>query len=291
MSVQEGGKSSSGNFIWSTDGEKIAIKYEGTFEVDDQDSGIKSISPGGFVHVSDGEGHAVEFTADRGGNVSTRYKVNGRERAFEPEGRQWLANLLPRFIRQSGFGAGSRVARFLRQGGVPAVLGEISRIESSHAKRVYFSELLKQSPVDPAGARRILEQAGREIDSDYELASLLISRMDKLLVDGATQKAYFEAARTIESDYEMRRALGAALKRGTVPVPLAAVLLDAARGIGSDYEAASLLVDFVKQQGIEGTRDEFFSVVKTVDSAYEKARCCCPSLTAGTCRARRSSWR
>ncbi len=58
-------RQSSGNFIWSNDGEKISIKYDGAFEIDDQDSGIKSISPGGFLHVSDGDGHLVEFTADR----------------------------------------------------------------------------------------------------------------------------------------------------------------------------------------------------------------------------------
>src|SRR5687767_8680550 len=179
---------------------------------------------------------------------------------------------MPRFIRHSGFGASSRVARFLKNGGVPAVLGEISKIESSYAKRAYFSELLKQAPIDAANARRILEQAGREIDSDYELASLLISRMDKLLVDDATQKAYFDAARTIESDYEMRRVFGAAMKRGPIPASLASGLLDSARSIDSDYEAASLLVEFVKLQGIESNRDPFFAALKTVDSAYEKSK-------------------
>ena len=265
-------QSSSGNFIWSNDGEKISINYDGTFDIDDQDSGIKSLSPNGYLHISDNDGHLVEFTSDRNGTLSTRYKVNGRERAFEPEGRQWLATTLPRFIRQSGFAAGSRVARFLRTGGIAAVLAEISRIESSYAKKLYFSELLKQAPVEAASARRILEQAGREIDSDYELASLLISRIDKLMVDESTQKAFFDAARTIESDYELRRVLAATLKRGTMPGSLGGGLLDAARAIESDYEAASLLVEFVKEQGIEGTRDQFFAALKTVDSAYEKSK-------------------
>ncbi|MDQ3148976.1 MAG: hypothetical protein M3Q38_03500, partial [Chloroflexota bacterium] len=98
----------------------------------------------------------------------------------------------------------------------------------------YFSELLKQAPVDAASARRILEQAGREIDSDYELASLLIARIDKLMVDESTQKAFFDAARTIESDYELRRVLAATLKRGTMAGSLGGGLLDAARAIESD---------------------------------------------------------
>lgn len=265
-------KSSSGNFIWSDDGEKISIKFDGAFEINDDDSGIKSISPGGYLHVSDGEGHLVEFISDRAGTLSTRYKVNNRERAFEPEGRQWLATIMPRFVRRSGFGASGRVARFLRNGGVPAVLAEISRIESSYAKKLYFSELLQQAAVDGSAARRILEQAGREIESDYELASLLISGMGKLMLDQGTQKAFFDAARTLESDYEMRRVFSAGLERGPVPAALTAAMLDAARELDSDYEAASLLLDLLRQQGIEGTRDPFFAVVSTLSSAYEKGR-------------------
>ena len=164
------------------------------------------------------------------------------------------------------------------------------QIESSYAKKLYFSELLKQSAVDGSTARRILEQAGREIKSDYELASLLISGIDKLLVDQATQKAFVDAARTIESDYEMRRVLSAALKRGTVPDAQAAVLLDAARGIDSDYEAASLLEEFVKQQGIEGTRDAFFAVLKTVDSPYEKSKVLKSVLRRGEVSSADTAW-
>ena len=80
-------------------------------------------------------------------------------------------------------------------------------------KRVYFTELLKTPGLDAATMRQALDQAGRQIDSDFELATLLISS-DRLLVDEATRRAYFDAARSIESDFEMRRVYSSALKRG-----------------------------------------------------------------------------
>ena len=113
----------------------------------------------------------------------------------------------------------------------------------------------------------MLAQAGREIDSDFELASLLIDSADKLLVDEGARQAYFEAARSIQSDFEMARVYKSALKRGPVSSPILAAILDASRDIESDFEEASLLVQIAKLQALDNTsRAPFFSALGTVDS-------------------------
>src|SRR5690606_16202438 len=147
---------------------------------------------GARVRISDGRwlrSRAIEFTADGSGHITRRYFAGGGERPFEPEGREWLAQVLPTFVRQSGMFTKDRVARLLKNGGVDAVLKEISQIEGSYGKRLYFTELLQQAPIDAATSQRILDQAGRGIESDYELSTLLIDAADRLLVDDATRKA------------------------------------------------------------------------------------------------------
>jgi len=275
-SIHSSQKDSSGTFSWSRNGEKLSVEYRGSFELNDSDTDIVRMSPGGHLTISDGgwfAGHAVEFTADGSGNITRRFKAGASERPFEPEGREWLAKVLPKFVRQSGFAAKERVARFLSKGGVTAVLGEISLIDSDYGKKVYFTQLIDQARLVPAEARRVFEQAGREIDSDYELATTLIAGSGKLLVDNATRKAYFDAARTLESDYEMRRAFMAALEHGPVAADLLAGLLDASRSLDSDYEAATLLLKVVSDHGIDGSlRAPFFGALGTIESAYEKGR-------------------
>ena len=159
------------------------------------------------------------------------------------------------------------------QGEGPAgVFAEIALIEGSWAKRVYFTALLNSPGLDAATVRQALEQAGRQIDSDYELASLLISS-DRLLVDDATRRAYFDAAATIQSDYEMRRTYASALKRGPVPADVLAGVLDASTGIESDYEEAELLVQIAQLQPLDArTRGPFLKALATVDSDYECRR-------------------
>jgi beta-lactamase regulating signal transducer with metallopeptidase domain len=265
-----------GSFSWSNNGEKLEVKYDGEIEFTDDDSDVKRLSPGGMLRIRDGSligGRTVEFNADGSGTITRRYFVGLLERPFEPEGRQWLHQALPRFIRQTGIGAPARVARFLKSGGVPAVLTEISRIEGSFGKRAYFKALLAQGTLDAATLRQVLAQASREIDSDFELASLLIGSADTFLKDESVRAAYFDAARSIESDFEMRRVFSSALKQGPVSSAVLAGILDASRQIDSDFEEASLLAQIAKLQPLDGTtRAPFFAALATVGSDFEHRR-------------------
>jgi hypothetical protein len=267
--------SRSGNHIsWSNNGEKLEIKWSGDFELSDDDTDIRSMTPGSELRISDGgwfRGRSVEFTSDASGKITRRYWVGSTEHPFEPEGKAWLTKALPRFVRESGLGAKGRVARIHKARGVPGVLAEITAISSNWVKKVYFTELLGMD-ITPDARRQALEQAGREISSDYELATLLISQGDRFLADAATRKAYFDAARSIESDYEMRRVFSAAVKRGPLEKEHLVSMLDAARSIESNYELASLLVDVVKQQSIEPARAQFFTALNTVDSSHDRGR-------------------
>jgi len=269
------GGQSSGNFVHSDGKQKLEIKYDGAIEFTDDDTDVKSMSPGGMLMIRDSgwvSSRTLEFRADGAGTIQRRYWVGWSEKPFDPEGRQWMAQQLPRFIRQMAIGAPARVARILKAKGPSGVLAEISLIEGSWAKRVYFTELLKSS-INAQATRQAFEQAGREIDSDYELASLLISASDKLLLDDATRRAYFDAARTIDSDYEMRRVYSNALRRGPFAPEILAGILDASVDIQSDYEEAMLLLDVVKTQPLDNrTRAPFFKAVSTIGSDYERKR-------------------
>lgn len=274
-SVVRSAQDESGTFVWSNNGERLEVKYHGQVEFTDDDTDVKRLSPGGSLKIKDGKwsgGRTIEFKADASGTIERRYWVGMSERPFEPEGRQWLAKTLPRFIRQTGIGAEARAARILKSRGASGLLAEIGLIEGSWAKRVYFRELVRQTPLDSDTARQALLQAGREIDSDFELASFLIDAADKLLQDDAARKAYFDASRTIESDFEMRRVYASALKRPVSPAILAGVL-DASESIASDFELASLLVQVAKLQPLDQTtRGPFFAALGTVGSDFEHRR-------------------
>jgi Zn-dependent protease with chaperone function len=263
-------------FSSSNNGETLKVTYDGEIEFTDDDMDVRRLSPGGLLKIADGgffAPHTIEFAADASGKLTRRFWLGMSERPFEPEGRLWTAKMLPRFIRQTGIGAPARVARIFKSKGSAGVLAEIALIEGSWGKRVYFTELLNSATLDSATLRQVLTQAGREIDSDYELASLLIGSADKLLVDEGARQAYFEAARSIGSDFEARRVYSSALKRGPVSAPILAGILDASRQIDSDFEQATLLIQIAKLQPLDNTtRGPFFSALATVQSDFEHRR-------------------
>jgi hypothetical protein len=265
---------SSGNFSWSDGSQKLEVRYQGSIEFTDDDSDVKAMSPNGFVRIREGgwiSSRAVEFKADSSGAIERRYFDGRTEKPFVPDGKAWLSQVLPKVIRQTGFGAERRVSRIYKAKGVAGVLAEINLIEGSWAKRVYFSELLKNR-LDSATVAQVLEQAGRQIDSDFELASLLKSST-ALLADDATRRAYFNAARSIESDFEMRGALSAALQKGPVSPDIMVGILDASTSIDSDFEEASLLDQVAKVQPLDArTRPAFLKALATVTSDFERRR-------------------
>jgi beta-lactamase regulating signal transducer with metallopeptidase domain len=266
---------SRGNWTWSNDGEKLEISYSGAFEFTDDDTDIRQLSLGGYLKISNGAWvgrHSVEIR-ERGGQLERRYFVNLSERPYEPEGRAWLAANLPKFVRNTGIGAPARVARYLKSGGVPGVMGEIARIGSGYVKGIYFKELFKQASLTPEQYRQAMALASREIKSDYELASLLISIADRLPNDETSRDAYFLAASSISSDYELRRVYSTMLKKGPVSGQTLAGILTHSTTIESDYELSELLRQVMAAQTLDDrNRAAFFRAIGSIQSDYERHR-------------------
>jgi beta-lactamase regulating signal transducer with metallopeptidase domain len=269
------GGQKSGNFVWADDGEKLEINYRGEIEFTDDDSDVKSLGPGGWLRIKDrgrNGSHAVEFRADASGTIERRFWIGTSERPFESEGRKWLAAILPRFIRQTGIGAEARVRRIYKAKGASGVLGEISLIDGSWGKRIYFTELFEIPGLDPRVVQQALQQAGKEVDSDFELASLLISSR-QLLTEDTTRKAYIDASRSIDSDFEMRRVYSSAVKGGPLTPGILDALLEGSTAIGSDFELASLLIDVSKLQSLsDAARASLFKAMATIESDFEQRR-------------------
>jgi beta-lactamase regulating signal transducer with metallopeptidase domain len=274
--VEQSSSDSHGSWSWSNNGDHLEVTYSGTFEFTDDDTDVRQLSAGGSLKISDGRWlgrHSVEIR-ERNGKLEYHYYVNAAERPFEPEGRAWLRQNLPRFVRNTGLGADMRVARLLKNGGPAAVMTEIGRIDSAYVKRIYFTQLFRQAALTPEQYLQALTQAGREMSgSSYELAQLLIGIAERLPADEASKAAYFQAASGIRSDYELRRVLSTMIKRGPLSPSTLGGVLASARSIGSDYEQAELLRQILAQQAIdERNREAFFAAVATIGGAYERHR-------------------
>src|SRR6185295_13722820 len=105
------------------------------------------------------------------------FELDGDARPFDAAAQAWLARLLPEVFRQTGIDAPGRVGRLLARGGVEAVLAESRLIRSDYVQRTYLTELIAQAKPSAQQVARIVDLAAHNIDSDYDLAELLIAAL------------------------------------------------------------------------------------------------------------------
>ena len=254
---------------------QLRIEAVGEIEFNEAETDISYIAPDGMFEIEEREGRTrlrLEVTPT-GASLERRWFVDGDERPYDRDAQAWFADLLPLVFRRAGFQAEERATRILQRDGVDGLLQEISLIPGDYTARKYFEALLTQADLSEQQTREVVRQAGRQIDSDYELAELLIGMAQSHPVDETVQVAYIEAAQTIDSDYETRRVLNVILDRPGLSPAVAHGMLQLATEIDSDYELAELLIGMLDRHPVEeALTPEFFAAVETLDSDYEHRR-------------------
>jgi bla regulator protein blaR1 len=263
------------------DDESLKVQARGRIEFTDDDADVKQLSPGGYLIIEKTTGSVLSrerarFEArEQNGTIARKYSVNGKTLSDE-EGRTWLKTFLPDLVRETGFNADRRVARFLAHGGPAAVLADVSQIRSDHAKSVYIRELFKQTTLDAAILDKALRQAGREIRSDYDLAQVLTFASESQPIDGA-MPAFVDASRSIDSDYDARNVYTRALGRPSMTAALASQIFTAATpgagkaGISSDYDLAEVLIA-TPATLIAQDASGWFGAINSIQSSYDRRR-------------------
>lgn len=263
------------------DDETLKVKARGRIDFTDDDSDVKTLSPGGYLIVEKSTGGLLSRERQRfeareeNRTIARSYTVNGKT-LTDAEGRQWLKTFLPDLVREMALNAERRVARYLARGGPAAVLADVSQTKSDHAKSVYMKELFKQKTLDATLLGKALQQAGREIQSDYDLAQLLMFASETQPIDGALA-AFVDASRTIDSDYDARNVYSRALARPSMTPALASQIFKAATpgpgnaGISSDYDLAEVLIG-TPATLVAQDASGWFAAVNSIESSYDRRR-------------------
>jgi beta-lactamase regulating signal transducer with metallopeptidase domain len=263
-------------YVWSDGAHKVRAEADGRLEFSGDGTGLKSISSDGYFLISErsrGKTRELEIVPGRGGHLEYFYAEDDKPLPYDQNAQRWFSELLPDMMRETGWGAQERVAALRASGGTSGVLREISLIHSDYVKRIYFEELLESGPLADQDLQAVFHQAGRELESDYEMAELLIGYADYVGAHAATRDAYVEAVGSMESDYEVRRVLTALGTQGDLTDEYAQAVLELAAGMESDYEKAELLLELAEYSREHvSARDLYLEAVASIESDYEKRR-------------------
>jgi beta-lactamase regulating signal transducer with metallopeptidase domain len=252
----------------------LSITLDGVVEFTDDDIDVKSLSPNGRFRLEDGgllSKRAYEVRADAAGNLIRSYSVGWSTKPMDDEGHAWLARTLPQVIRDSGIGAGPRVARILRQGGPQAALTEIGRIHSDGSKRVYLEQLFSQATLKPSELKDAA-RAVRSISSDGDKAQVIVT-VDANYFTADLRSYLFDAAESINSDGDKRRVLSDIVKKDGASLETLASAARAARHISSDGDKSEVLIAMASPYRPNGGVDvAYFDAANSITSDGDHAR-------------------
>ena len=250
----------------------LELRADGEFTLRPDLSDVATLERGGSLTVEERDGRTtrrVEVRSSAAG-LERVYYVNGQRADWSPEARAWLATTLLAVERRTAFAASTRVPQILQARGPSGVLEEVSLMPSDYAKAAYLGVLLKQeNNLDAPTLTRIVQQATREITSDYYLAEVFAKVGAQRRADEGTWRAFADAAAGMKSDYYKAQVISKVLSRDQLDGGTIATLLKATATINSDYYQAETLKTMSRKYVVTPqTRAYYLAALSKIGSDY-----------------------
>jgi hypothetical protein len=266
-----------GRMRWmhSDGNDSYEVDAVGTVVFASDDSGIESISSGGYLTIKveeNGRRVALDVRPGSGGDLTYDYRVNGRRVDYDASARREIGKLLLMVIRESGINADVRVARILKKDGVKGVFDEIAEIRSGSSVGRYLTELVAQADMNTRELTHAADVAEHRIGSSGSLARFLRTSAPVFIADEGTYDGYFSALESISSSGDKTRTLMAVVeaepgREGFVRT------LRTAQGISSSGDKTRLLLSTLGHFPSDAVvRDLYFKTVGTISSSGDRSR-------------------
>jgi hypothetical protein len=256
-------------------GKDFKIEYEGQFKLSDDDKDIISVSNGGFIEItktSFGNRRRVVIESDRNGNLIRKYYVGRSEKDYNPDGKAWLAEILPEIVRTTTIAAESRVERFYKKGGARVVLSEIAVLDSDYVKARYFRLLLHYN-LSTSELTSLVKTAGEEIKSDHYLSSILRENQKAFLANSQTITAYINATKSIQSDHYVTGVLKEVINDSSINDDQMDSLLEISKTVKSDHYMTQILSEVMDNRDLNSQNiAKIIELSKEIQSDHYKTQ-------------------
>ena len=229
------------------------IESRGKIEVTDDDRDIKSISNDGYLEITKtvfGSKRAIVIESLGGGEIKKEYYEGRTKMEWDPNGKNWLAEILPEIVRSTTLGAEGRVNRIYAKDGVGGVVAELSRLDGDYTAS-HYAKLLLDKNISASELPSAIKGIADAIDSDYYLSTVLQSNVSRLLSTPDAANAFLQGTKKIGSAYYKSVVLKEAAKKLAGSPSQVRTILQSASEIDSDYYLSVVLTTLLEQKDLK----------------------------------------
>lgn len=251
------------------------IETRGSLELTDDDKDIKSLSRDGYLEITKtvfGSKRSIIIESVGSGQIKKEYYEGRTRMDWEPNGRNWLAEILPDIVKTTTLGAEGRVNRIFQKGGAPAVLDELKQLRGDYT-RAHYAKRLMEKNIPDSEMPGVVSGIANSIQSDYYLASVYQNNVGKMLATPASANAFYQGTQRIGSDYYKASVLKEALKKYSASPAQIKTILQSAASIKSDYYLSVVLTALLDENDVkEESLAELIAVSAKIPSAYYRSQ-------------------
>lgn len=261
------------------------IESRGKIEVTDDDRDIKSLSNDGYLEITKtvfGSKRAIVVESLGGGKIKKEYYEGRTKMDWDPNGKNWLAEILPEIVRSTTLGAEGRVNRIYAKEGVAGVIEELKKLEGDYTAS-HYAKLLLEKNISSSEMPRVIKGIADAINSDYYLSTVLQNNVSKLLSTPEAANAFLQATNNIGSSYYKSVVLKEASKKLAGSPAQVKTILQSASDIDSDYYLSIVLTSLLEQDELkEESIRELILVSKNIPSDYYRTQVLNNALDKGS---------
>jgi hypothetical protein len=258
-----------GSMTIKGDGLYEQMKWSGKVELSEDETTIKSISPGGYLKYRHNDKKMIAESNSQNG-ISYEIFDGDNKLSLDSVGKKFIADAIQELISW-GFDAEGRVDRIYKKGGDSALLVEMARIKLDNIKDAYLDRLLKNNAL----TTNELSQVIRQIDSmasDMDKARFLTRFGPKQLSDSLITESWLLTVARMNSDMDKANLLRHFLDQDTLSGQSLGKVLDITDHFGSDMDKSNLISHLIDRNQLPSSQfSEVLDVIKHFGSDMDKS--------------------
>jgi len=239
---------STSDMVIKSDNYYEEIKYSGKFQLTDDETGFKSISPGGYFKYRKNDA-IVKAESNLKGEIE--YSIYDGQKKLSPdgEGKKWIAEAVHEMIAW-GFDAKARMERIFQQGGKSALLREIDSVKTDQVKFLYLNRLFELDSLSSEDLQLIAKKI-ESLSSDGDKNQFLKKFTPVLLQNQKTADAYFLIVGGMGSDMDKISGIQHYLETDSLSRESEDMVLEITSRLGGDMDKGNLYHKMI-EKGMAG---------------------------------------
>jgi hypothetical protein len=225
------------NMVIKSDNFYEEINYLGKFQLSDDESSFKSISPGGYFKFRLND-LKVKAESDMRGEIQYKIYDGKNDLPLNEQGKFILSKAIHEMIYW-GYDAEGRMERVYQKRGSQALINELDSVKPDFVKILYLNRLFSIDSL-PSETKELVVRKVKTLGSDMDKSQFLNKITPSQFKDPSVNAACFDIIRAMGSDMDKMNVLNYIIDKDSLSAENIIIILNLGNSMGSDMDKSNL---------------------------------------------------